>query len=142
MSITSVNAVIMLTAGTIFPQPYQLQQWTADNIVGTDPIKAAEIQMGLDGNLTAGFINAPTPQNFYLMADSPATYFFDQLYFQEKAQQDKIPIFGTLAFPAVRKKWALVKGFLEDYAPVPNAKKVLEGLQYRVIWQSALPQPF
>lgn len=142
MSITSASAVIMFTAGVVFPTPYQLQQFAADNVLGCDPIKAAEIQMGVDGNLTAGFINSPTSQNYYLMADSPATYFFDQLYFQEKSQQDKIPIFGTIAFPAVKKKWAMVKGFLEDYPPVPGAAKTLKELVYRVVWQSALPQPF
>jgi hypothetical protein len=142
MSISSANAVIMFTAGVVFPQPYQLQQFSADNVLGSDPIAAAETQMGVDGKLTAGFINTPTRQTYYLMADSPSTYFFDQLYFQEKSQQDKIPIFGSIIFPAVKKRWAMVKGFLVEYPPVPRAGKTLKELEYIVLWESALPQPF
>jgi hypothetical protein len=141
MSITSANAVIMLTLPGIFNQPFQLQQFAADNIFGSEPIEAAETAMGVDGTLTGGFINVPTRQTYYLMADSPANVFFEQWYFQQKALQDTFIAGGTVALRSIGRKYSMIRGILRTYQPIPDAQKTLKELRHVIEWQSAIPNP-
>lgn len=141
MNITSANATILLSIDGLFTTPIQLQEFAADDIFGTDPIEAGEIMMGVDGHLTAGFVNVPTKQNYALMADSPSNFFFDQLYFQEKAQQTKFVISGIILLTSVGTQWTMTRGFLSRYQPLPDAKKVLQPRKHEITWQTALPNP-
>lgn len=140
-NITSSNATILLTAEVVFPQPFQLQEFAADDIFGTEPIQAGEEMMGVDGHLTAGFVNVPTSQSFALMADSFANYFFDQVYQRERADQTKYELNGVILLTSVGTKWTLTRGFLKTYAPLPDAKKVLQPRRHTIIWQTARPTP-
>lgn len=141
MDITSANAIIMLSSPLVFPVPYQLQEFATDNIYGTNPVDAGEIRMGVDGRLTAGFVNVPTEQNYSLMADSLSNFFFDQIYAKEKANQTKYVINGVLILPAVSTKWTMTRGFLKTYQPMPDAGKVLNERKHSIVWQTALPSP-
>jgi hypothetical protein len=141
MSITSANAVIMLSLSPLFTAPVQLQQFAADNIFGTDPIDASETSMGVDGFLTGGFVNVPTRQSFHLQADSPSNYFFDQWYLQQKALQDTYIASGTIILRSLGSKFKMVRGFLKTYTPIPPAGRVLGPRVQTIEWQSAVPQP-
>lgn len=140
MSITSANAIITLTVPLLFPIPQQLEQFAVDDIYGTDPIEAGQAEMGADGHLTAGFVNVPTKQNYSLMADSPSNFLFDQIYLQEKANQEKFVINGVVLLTSLGTKWTMVRGFLTRYQPLPDAKKVLQSRKHEITWQTATPQ--
>lgn len=141
MDITSANAIIMLSSPLIFPTPFQLQQFSADNIYGTEPLDAGEIMMGVDRHLTAGFVNVPTVQNYSLMADSPANFFFDQIYAKERAGQTKFVLNGVVLLTSVGTKWTMTRGFLKTYQPLPDAGKVLKERKHSIVWQDANPTP-
>lgn len=141
MNITSANATILLSSPLIFPAPIQLQQFAADDIFGTEPIQVGEDMMGVDGYLTAGFVNNAVIQRYSLMADSPSNYFFDQIALQEKAQNTKFAINGVVQLTAVGTKWTMTRGFLRMYQPLPDAKKVLQARVHTIAWQSAVPTP-
>lgn len=141
MSISSANATIYITIPLLFPTPQQLQQFAADDIFGTEAIEAAESSMGVDGVLTAGFVNVPTKQTYAFQADSPSLFVFDQWFQQQKAAQDVFPCSGTILLTSVGTKWAMVRGFLTSYQPLPDAKKKLEPRKMTITWQSALPAP-
>jgi hypothetical protein len=139
MSITSANAVIILNLPGVFSSPQQIQQFSADDIFGIEEIEAAETAMGVDGTLTGGFINVPTPQTITLMADSPSGFFFDQWFAQQKAQQDTFTASGTVTLRSIGTKFTMVNGFLRRYKPAPDAKKTLQARRFTIEWQSALP---
>lgn len=141
MNITSANATVLLSVLGLFPSPIQLEQFAADDIFGTEAIEAGEAVMGADGHLTAGFVNVPTKQDYALMADSPSNFFFDQIYFQEKAQQTKFVINGIVLLTSVGTQWTMTRGFLTRYQPLPDAKKVLQSRKHSITWQTALPNP-
>lgn len=141
MSITSANAVIMLTLPGVFDQGFQLQQFAADNIFGVEPIEAAETAMGVDGILTGGFVNVPTKQTFYLMADSPGNFFFDQWYLQQKALQDTLIAGGTEILRGIATKYSMIRGFLSSYSPISDAGKTLKERRHIITWQSSIPNP-
>lgn len=141
MSITSANAVLILTLPGVFSSPQQIQQFSADDIFGVEEIEAAETAMGVDGNLTGGFVNVPTPQTITLMADSSSGFFFDQWFAQQKAQQDTFTASGTITLRSIGTKFSMVNGFLRRYKPLPDAQKTLKPRRFTIEWQSALPNP-
>lgn len=141
MDITSANAVIMLTAPGVFDLPYQLQQFAADNIYGTDPIVVGESMMGVDGHLTAGFVNNAVQQAYSLMADSPSNFFFDQIAMREKADQAKYPIRGTILLTSVGSKYTMVRGFLINWQPIADAARVLQPRRHTIQWERVIPNP-
>jgi hypothetical protein len=141
MDITSANAVIMLSSPLIFPAPFQLQKFAVDDIYGTNPLSAGEAMMGVDGHLTAGFINVPTEQNYSLMADSESNFFFDQIYLKERNNKTKYVINGVVLLTSVGTKWTMTRGFLTLYQPIPDAKKVLQPRKHTITWESAVPSP-
>jgi hypothetical protein len=141
MDITSANAVIMLSSPLIFPAPFQLQKFAVDDIYGTNPLSAGEAMMGVDGHLTAGFVNVPTEQNYSLMADSESNFFFDQIYLKERNNKTKYVINGVVLLTSVGTKWTMTRGFLTLYQPIPDAKKVLQPRKHTITWESAVPSP-
>lgn len=141
MNITSANATIFLGVVGLFVAPVQLQQFAADDIFGTEPIQVGEDIMGVDGHLTAGFVNNPTIQRYSLMADSPSNYIFDQIALQEKAQQTKFELSGTVLLTSVGTRWTMSRGFLRLYQPIPDAKKTLQARQHTIAWERVVPSP-
>jgi len=141
MNITSANATILLSVPLLFPVPFQLQKFGADNIYGTDPIQVGETVMSVDGRLTAGFVNAPTKQAYELLADSESNFFFDQIAMREKADQTKYEINGVVLLTSVLTKWTMTRGFLTIWQPIPDAKKVLQSRKHTIEWERVVPTP-
>jgi len=141
MSITSANAVAMFTLPGVFDTPFQLQQFAADNIFGVEAIEAAETAMGVDGTLTGGFVNVPTRQTWYMMADSPGNFFFDQWYLQQKALQDTLIANGVIILRSLGTKYSMVRGFLRSYQPISDAQKTMKERRFIIEWQTSIPNP-
>lgn len=141
MDITSSNAVIMLSVAGLFDIPQQLQQFSADNIYGTDPLEAAETAMGVDGNLTGGVVFNPTNQSFELMADSPSNFFFDQVFLRQKADQVLYRIQGTTSLTSVGTKYTMRRGILVTWQPMPEAGRVLKPRRHTIRWERVTPSP-
>jgi hypothetical protein len=141
MDITASNAVVMLSVAGLFDIPQQLQQFSADNIFGTDPLEAAETAMGVDGVLTGGQVFNPTNQSYELMADSPSNFFFDQLYLRQRADQVTYRVQGTVLLTSVGTKWTMRRGILVTYQPLPEARRVLQARRHTIRWERVTPNP-
>lgn len=139
MSLTAANAVIMLSIGTLYPIPQQLSGFEVDDVFETEAIDTAEIKMGVDGKLSAGFVFVAVPQTFVLQADSASNQLFDAWYASEKALKDKIFAQCTITLPALGQEWALTNGVLTSYKPLPDAKKILQARRFQITWESASP---
>jgi hypothetical protein len=79
--------------------------------------------MGVDGHLTAGFVNVPTEQNYSLMADSPSNFFFDQIYLKKRNNKTKYVINGVVLLTAVGTKFTMTRGFLTTVQPLPTRRR-------------------
>jgi hypothetical protein len=141
MSITSADAVLTFTQAVLFSTPQQLQNFAVDDIYDTDQIKSIEAQMGVDGNLSFGFVFVPVMQNFNLMADSPSISIFEQIFGAQQAAKTVYPINGSILLPSLGKKYIMTNGGLSGYKPTPDAKRVLQAMKFQVTWQSVLPAP-
>lgn len=141
MSLTAANATIFLTFEALFPGPVQIQKFAADEVMDAAEVEGAETSMGVDGNLSGGYINVPFEQGYTLQADSPSVFIFDQWYYQQKAILDTINPNGIITMPSLGKKWNMTKGFLIGYKPMPDLKKIAQPQKFRIRWESSIPAP-
>ncbi len=138
-TVTAANSVLMLSVGLIFPAPQKIEGYATDDAFALEAVEPAEVLMGVDGRMSAGWVPKVRPQGITLQADSPSVFFFDTW---DTAQQTAREVFfanGTLILPSVGKKYALTRGVLTSYKPAPDAKNVLQPLQYRITWESVAP---
>lgn len=141
MSITSANAVFLISVPLILPTSQQLQDWAVDDIYDVDDVDATDTAMSVDGFLTGGMIFAPKPMNVALMADSPSIAFFDAWYAAQYAATDAFPAQGVITLTSVGRAFTLTTGFLSRYKPMPDAKKTLQPRKFRITWQNIVPSP-
>lgn len=138
-SLTAANAIIMLTIPGVFTPPQQLQQFAADDIFSTEQLKSAETEMGVDGQLSGGFVFVPVKQSITLQANSPSCAVFDTWWAAAQAGIDVFSAFGVITLPSLKSKWALNNGFLTGYMPIPDAGKLLKPRKFEITWGQMLP---
>lgn len=139
-NITAADAVYILSIPSVLLAPVQLQGFSADDVFDTEPLEAAETQMGVDGILSAGFVFVAVSQSITLQADSASNAAFDAWWTQEQANKTKYPATGQIKLKSIGTKWALSQGFLVTYPVIPNAGRVLKPRKFMIRWQSAFPQ--
>ena len=138
-SITSANAQYLLAIGGLFPIPQGLQGFSAEDVFATEAIDTAEILMGVDGKMSAGFIFVPIKQTVTLQADSASNAIFDAWFTAEQVAKEKFFANGVVLLTSVGSKWTLSNGVLSSYSPLPDAKKVLQPRKYQITWNSVSP---
>lgn len=138
-TLTAANAVIVLSIPLLFPTPVQLQGFTADDVLDTEALVAAETIMGVDGIMSAGFIFAEVKQSYILQADSASNALFDAWYSTQQAQRDLYFATGVVTLTSLGTKWALTKGALTSYIPLPGIKKLVQPRKYGITWESVSP---
>ena len=140
-TLTGANAVIMLGINVLYPQAVQIQGFATDDVTATQPIPSAETLMGVDGNLSGGFVYVAVPWTITLQADSPSNAIFDTWWSQQQLNRDLYWAFGTVQITSLGSKFTLSKGGLVQYTPMPDIKKLIQPRRYSINWNSILPTP-
>ena len=141
-TITSANASFYLTvAGIAAVGSQKLQGWATDDAFAAEDVTVSETLMGIDGKMSAGFVNAICPMTITFQADSPSLPLFDAWWAQQRAVQDTYFANGIITLPSVGYTYALVKGALKSLPPMPDAKKVLQPRKIKIDWQSIVAAP-
>lgn len=135
-TITSSNSVFTLVVAGLFPSPVQLQGYSSDRAFMTEAIDLAEVQMGVDGRMTAGFTPNPTKQTVTLQADSPSKDIFTALIQAMKTAREVYYISGSIALPSTGESFTLTRGILTNAKQIPDAQKVLQPLDFVITWES------
>lgn len=141
MSLSGANAIIMFAVTGVFPVPQQLQGFAADDIFTSGAIPINETLMGVDGKLSGGFVNVPIKQNYALQGDSASNAIFDAWYLAQKATQDTFVANAVITLTTINQVWALTKGFLTSYTPIPDVKKLIQPRHYEITWESITTAP-
>ena len=139
--ITSANSVLMIGVNSLYPVPQQLQGFGQDDAYSMESVENKEVQMGVDGNMSAGWIPQIKTMSVTLQADSPSNIFFEAWYAAEEAAQSAYFSFGTLVQPAVSRTYILTNGVLSNYTPLAEAKKVLQPRKFQIKWNVVLGVP-
>jgi|SRR5882672_4531500 len=139
MSITAANATFLLSITGLFPTPQQLQGFATDDVFDTQPLKSTEVLMGVDGLLSGGFVFVAVEQAITLQADSPSGDVFDQWFNAQQAAKDVFVAQGVIILTTLNRKYALTKGFLTTYMPIPDAKKLMQPRKFGITWERVTP---
>ena len=135
-TITSANSVFTLVVAGLFPAPVQLKGYASDKAFTTEAVDLAEVQMGVDGRMTAGFVPNPVKQTITLQADSPSKDIFTALIQAMKTAREVFYISGTIALPSTGESFTLTRGILTNAKQIPDAQKVLQPVDYVITWES------
>lgn len=135
-TITSANSVFTIVIPGLFPAPVQLQGYASDKAFTTEAIDLAEVQMGVDGRMTAGFTPNPTKQTVTLQADSPSKDIFTALIQAMKTAREVFYISGSIALPSTGESFTLTRGILTNTKQIPDAQKVLQPMDFVITWES------
>jgi hypothetical protein len=141
MSISSPNAVFLISVPLLLPVRQQLQDWAVDDIYDVDDIDVTDTMMSVDGTLTGGIVLSAMSMNVALMADSPSISFFEAWNAGQRGALDAFPAEGTITLTSVGRVYTLVKGYFARYKPMPDAKKTLQPRKFRLIWQNIIASP-
>jgi hypothetical protein len=131
-TITSANSVFTLVVAGLFPAPVQLRGYASDKAFTTEAVDLAEVQMGVDGRMTAGFVPNPVKQTVTLQADSPSKDIFTAMIQAMKTAREVFYISGSIALPSTGESFTLTRGILTNAKQIPDAQKVLQPVDY--VW--------
>jgi hypothetical protein len=139
--ITAANSVYILSIAGLFP-PIQLQGFAAEDVFDTEILATAEVLMGVDGVMSAGFVFVPTKQTITLQADSASVVIFEQWQEAQKTIKGIYSATGLVTLPAIGRKYALTNGVLTSMPQISDVKKVLQPRKFGITWQDVSPAPF
>ena len=135
-TITSANSVFTLVVAGLFPAPVQLKGYASDKAFTTEAVDLAEVQMGVDGRMTAGFVPNPVKQTITLQADSPSKDIFTAVIQAMKTAREVFYISGSISLPSTGESFTLTRGILTTAKQIPDAQKVLQPVDYVITWES------
>lgn len=140
-SLTAANAIIALSIPLVYPAPQQLSGFAAEDIFSTEAIDSAEVSMGVDGKLSAGFVFVPIKQNYVLQADSASNSVFDNWWGASQAAKDVYFANAVITLISIGQKYAMTNGILSSYAPSPDIGKILKPRRFTITWESLQRSP-
>jgi hypothetical protein len=140
-TITSANSAFALVVQGLYNAPQLLQGYAADDAFAADAVDSAEIVMGVDGIMSAGFVFNPVKQTIMIMPDSPSMDIFDNWRTAELTLRDKLFANANIRLPSIGKVFTLTKGALTSSKPLPDSKKTLQPMPYVITWQSVVGSP-
>lgn len=140
-TLTGANAIIMLSIPLLFNTPQRLQGFATDDVYDVDQLASTETQMGVDGNLSGGFVYVPVKQTFSIQSDSDSILFFETWWAAQQQVADTYIASGRTTLNAVQRAYVQTKGFLSEYSPAPSVGKLLKPRKFAITWQSVLPTP-
>ncbi len=140
-TLTAANCQLTLLAKPYLPVPTLIEGYSSDSAFMVDSPAVAEVLMGVDGKMSAGFLPSITRQTIMLQADSPSIAWFNDLLSAAKAAREIAWLDGVIALPSVGRSFTLVKGVLEQMTQAPPVGKILQPQTFQIAWNDIQPVP-
>ena len=135
-TLTAANSVLLLSVRSLFTVPQRIQGFATDDAFATEAVEPAEVQMGVDGNMSAGYVPVVTPMTISLQADSASNDFFDTWIASQKAAREIYFGDGVIQLPSLSKSYVMTKGVLTSIQQFAGVRKVMQPRAYRITWES------
>lgn len=135
-TITSANSAFSIIVPLVFPVPQNVQGYAADDAFATEAVDTAQVQMGVDGLMSAGFVPFPTKLNVTLMANSDSIGIFETWLQAMQAAREVFYGDATVVLPSVSRTFIFTKGVLNRVTQFPASKKVLQPVAYEITFQN------
>lgn len=138
-TLTSANSVLMLTVGGVFSVPQKIEGYASDSAFTFDAAKPAQVTMGVDGRMSAGYVPVPCAQTIMIQPDSPSMRIFEIWMAASETAREVFYANGTLNIPSIDRKYTLTRGVLTQIPPAPDAKAMLQPMAFQITWQNVSP---
>ncbi len=135
-TITSANSVFTLLAAGLFPSPVQLSGYATDKAFMMDAADQAEVIMGVDGKLSAGYTPTTRKMTITLQADSLSRDVFSTISQAQKTAREVFFLTGTITLPGTGETYACTRGVLQNLKDFPDNAKTLQPMDYVIIWEN------
>ncbi len=133
-TITAANSVFMLSVANLFAVPQKLSGYATDDAFMVEASDMGDVVVGVDGNVSAGFIPFLTPMTITLQADSNSIAMFDTITGAQVSAREMYELSASIFLPATSKIYTLTKGYLTNAKVMPDVKKVLGPQTYQLTW--------
>lgn len=140
-TLSNSNSVLMLQVTGLFPAPIEIQGFSTDDMFTVADVESAEVMMGVDGKLSAGYIPYAIPLDITLQADSASNDIFDTWVGAEKITRDKYVANFTILVQGTSRLYTFTKGYLRAHSPLPAGKKVLQPRKFTIDYESITVAP-
>ena len=138
-TITSANSRFTLSIPDVFPAPVALQGYAADDAFDNEAVDAAEILIGVDGLMSAGYTPFLTKMTIAFQANSPSIDVIDTWLGAMKSATEILYAQGSIELPSVGRAYTLVDGVLSRPKQIVGAKKVLQPVTHEITWAGIIP---
>lgn len=140
-TLTAANSILTLSIPGLFDSPVLIQGFATDAVSDTDSVQPAETMMGVDGNLSAGWIPVPIVQNYNIQADSDSIDIFEQWYQTQQQIQEILRANGMFVVQSLGVKYTHRRGILTGYVPTANLQKVAQPRKFSITWEGVTSAP-
>jgi hypothetical protein len=120
----------------LFPVPQQIQGFATDRSFEAQAVQRAEVMMGVDAKMSAGYTPNPVPMTITLQADSPSKDFFAILDAAMQTAKEVYYISGALTIPGTGENWVLTRGVMVNLTPIPAGAKTLQPQAYQITFEA------
>jgi len=135
-TLTVANSSFALIIPGLFASSQAISGYAVDDAFTAEAVDLTEAQMGVDGQLSAGFVFNPYPMTITLMPTSDSLALFETWRSAMIAARDVYYAQASINIPGINRKYALTQGVLKNMPPMPAAGKLLKPMQLQVIWQN------
>lgn len=140
-TLTSANSVLSLGVQNLFNTPVQIQGFAADDAFLTQDVETSEVLMGIDGQMSYGYVPYITMFEITLQANSASNAFFDAILNAQRFMRDDLQINGSLRLPSLGFDYSMTNGVLQKATVVPPGKKILQPRKFELAFQSIIGAP-
>lgn len=129
-NITSANAIAYMTIDSLYPQGFQLQQFSTDAAISQSDDTISETRIGVDGYMVAGYTPSIKTLTITIEPSSPSKEYLDHLY--KSMQQNKKTYICNLVItlPSLSKIIQYSYGVLKTAKVLPDMQKTLAPIAY------------
>lgn len=135
-TITSANSILTMIVPGLFPVPVSIQGYASDDAFMLDALDLAEVSMGVDGKMSAGYVPKEVKQTITLQADSESKDFFAILTQAVKTAREVFYMSATLSLPSTGEAFTFTRGILTSVEQAPAGKKMLQPQKFVITWES------
>lgn len=134
-TITSANSEFRLTIPGVFSTAKRLEGYATDDAFMSENVQTAETMMGVDGKMSSGWTPYIFVQTVTLQASSPSIDDFNLWIGAEQVSREIFQAQGVILLPSIGRSYVLTNGTLHDARLMPDAKRVLQAVQYVIHWE-------
>lgn len=135
-TLTAATAQFSLSVLGLFNAPVLLSGYAADDAFLGEALENAEVLMGVDAKMSVGWVPNPVKVAAVFQADSPSIDLFNTWGVAQQGAKEVFLANATIYIPATGYKYALTKGALVNWRPLPELKRIIQPQRYEMTFES------